>query len=136
MRRIIFLLSFSFICICINAQFGKTYHVISGLLNFREEPNNQSPIKYYLNRYENILVIDSVSYDEWAMIKYNKDTGYVSKKFIKIGACVVQSYDVRVGVRCKDGESFYTLNKSICASHGGFAYWITEIRQFINVYDD
>ena len=136
MRRIVISLFFFLFCISINAQFGKNYHVISALLNFREGPSNQTPIKYYLNRYENILVIDSVSYEEWAMIKYYNDTGYVSKRFIKPGTCIVQTYDVRVGVRCKDGESFYTLNKSICASHGGFAYWITELRQFVNIYGD
>jgi len=136
MKRIVLLFIFFVGCIYINAQFGKNYHVISGLLNFREGPDNQTPIKYYLNRYENILVIDSVTYDEWAMIKHNNDTGFVSKKFIKPGTCLVQTYDVRIGVRCKDGESFYTLNKSICASHGGFSYWITELRQFVNVYED
>lgn len=118
------------------SQSVKAYYVSTQILNFRKEPHDNAKIMYYLNLYDNIKVIDSVHYCGWSKIIANNDTGFVSHKFIKRGFCVVHTYNVKVGVECKDGFSFDMLNRNICASHGGFSHWITEPRKSVQIVKD
>jgi uncharacterized protein YgiM (DUF1202 family) len=83
-----------------------------------------------------VLVLKDTLNTSWYQIQIGDKEGYVAKQYLKQGKCVVSTYEVRVGAKCKDGTSSTATGRGACSHHGGVAYWKTKTKKSVSVIED
>ncbi len=136
MKKILLTLFTFLIVFQVSAQvIGKTYHVSSTSLNVRSEANLNSQLVQTLNKYDNVIIIDSTEIN-WYKVKTNTIEGYVLKKYLKKGQVIVSYYTHRTGAICRDGTTSSATGRGACSHHRGVAQWITSTQKSIRVIDE
>ncbi len=73
---------------------------------------------------DNVEFIESSEIKGWFKVRINGLEGYVFSKYVKKGKCFDESYEYRVGAKCKDGTTSSATGRGACSHHGGVDYWL------------
>ncbi len=132
-HQLLLALFLGIVSLTVTAQKDRVYHVTSKTLNLREEASKSSEVIKKLNQHDNVIILGDSNGIDWCKVKINGTEGYVSKKYISEGKCVIRTYTVRVGAVCKDGTLSSATGRGACSHHGGVARWRTQTKKSVSI---
>ena len=118
------------------AQSEKKFYVNSTKLNLRETAGDEGKVLKSLEKYDNVVLLDSVSESGWVKVKYKEIEGHVVFKLLAKGEAVVTIQSVRVGAFCKDGTTSRATGRGACSHHGGVRRWRYENRKNVSIINN
>ncbi len=118
----------------IASSFGQTnIHVNASTLNLRSEASTSSGVLRKLERYDNLIVSDTLAVD-WLKVRIGQFEGYVHQDYVRDGyAKVTTIRGDRIGAVCKDGTLSSATGRGACSHHGGVSRWRHSERQQVEI---